>query len=168
MAIREIRLYPDPILKRKAIPVEEVDEEIRWLIDDMEETMYAAPGVGLAAPQIGVLFRVIVVDPASKQQGGSQLISVVNPEIVWSDGSIIQEEGCLSIPDMTVEMERKERIQLTGLDRDGEEVDLQAEGLLAVCLQHEIEHLEGWLIVDNISRLKRDIYRKKIRKALSA
>lgn len=167
MAIREIRLYPDRILKRRAIPVEEVDEEIRRLIDDMAETMYAAPGVGLAAPQIGVLFRVIVVDPASKQQEG-QLISVVNPEIVWSDGSIIQEEGCLSIPDMTVEIERKERIQLTGLDRDGKEVVLQAEGLLAACLQHEIEHLEGWLIVDNISRLKREIYRKKIRKALSA
>lgn len=167
MAIREIRLYPDLVLRKRAIPVEEVDEEIRRLIDDMAETMYAAPGVGLAAPQIGVLFRVIVVDPASKQHG-SQLVSVVNPEIVWWDGSIIQEEGCLSIPDMTVEMERKERIQLTGLDRDGEEVDLQAEGLLAVSLQHEIEHLEGRLIVDSISRLKRDIYRRKMRKALSA
>lgn len=167
MAIRDIRFYPDPILKRRALPVDEVDEKIRRLIDDMAETMYAAPGIGLAAPQIGVHLRVIVADVTPKDVE-SQLISVVNPEVVWSDGTIIQEEGCLSIPGMTVDIERKQRIRLIGLDREGKELDIQAEGLLAISLQHEIDHLEGRLIVDKISRLKRDIYRRKMRKVASA
>ncbi len=167
MAIRDIRLYPDPILKRKALFVDEVDEEITRLIDDMAETMYAAPGIGLAAPQVGVLLRVVVVDAAPRDQE-SKLISLVNPEIVWSDRTIIQEEGCLSIPGMNVDMERNERIQLIGLDREGKEIDIQAEGLQAISLQHEIDHLEGRLIVDRVSRLKRDIYRRKMKKAASA
>jgi len=166
MAIRDIRLYPDPILKRKALLVDEVDEEITRLIDDMAETMYAAPGIGLAAPQVGVLLRVVVVDAAPRDQE-SRLISLVNPEIVWADRTIIQEEGCLSMPGMTVDMERNERIQLIGLDREGKEIDIQAEGLQAISLQHEIDHLEGRLIVDRVSRLKRDIYRRKMKKVAS-
>jgi len=163
MARRDILLYPDPLLRKRASTVEEVDDKIRELIDDMAETMYCAPGIGLAAPQVGVSLRVIVVD-VGKRDGGERLIALVNPEIVWSDGSVVKEEGCLSIPGMTVEMERKERIKVIGLDRDGTEVEIQAEGLLAIAIQHEIDHLEGRLIIDRISQLKKELYRRRIKK----
>lgn len=164
MAVRDILTYPDPLLRKRAYAVNELDDRIRKLIEDMAETMYSAPGIGLAAPQIGVPMRVIVVD-VTRGDEGNGLISIVNPEIIWSEGSVIQEEGCLSIPGITVEMERKERVRVIGLDRDGKEIDFYAEGLLAIAIQHEIDHLDGRLIIDKISPLKRELYRKKMKKA---
>jgi peptide deformylase len=165
MGRREILTYPHPLLRKRAIPVYEVNKIIRDLIDDMVETMYSAPGIGLAAPQVGISLRLIVVD-VTRSNGGDGLIHLINPEILWSDGSIIQEEGCLSIPGINVEMERKEKIRVSGLDRNGKKVEINAEGLLAVAIQHEVDHLDGRLIIDRISPLKREIYRRKMKKAL--
>lgn len=165
MAILPIIWAPDPVLRTKCKPVEAVDDEIRRLVDDMLATMYAAPGVGLAAPQVGVAKRVIVVDVAGKDEQ-PQPIALINPEIVWrSEETQVYEEGCLSLPEMYADVERPAHVKVRYLDRDGAGREIEGDGLLAVCLQHEIDHIDGVLFVDHISALKRNIIMKKMIKA---
>ncbi|MFQ5469669.1 MAG: peptide deformylase [Gammaproteobacteria bacterium] len=161
MAILHILHYPDPLLRKKALPVQEVDDEIRVLVDDMFETMYDAPGIGLAAPQVNVSKRLIVLDITEDK---SNPICLVNPVITAKEDSEQMEEGCLSVPGIYDIVERAARIQLTALDRDGQSVEMSAEGILAVCIQHEIDHLDGKLFVDYLSDLKRKRIRKKMDK----
>jgi peptide deformylase len=174
MARLEILTYPDPRLALKAKPVETVDDEIRQLIDDMLETMYAAEGVGLAAPQVGVSKRVIVVDCSprfddeGKDNGTRSPQVVVNPVVAAREGRIVWEEGCLSVPEYTDEVERAARVTVTGLDRDGQPISIEADDLLSVCLQHEIDHLEGVLFVDRLSRLKQSMVKKRLKKRAEA
>ena len=164
MAIREIVILPDPVLRRKAKPVEAVDNDIRRLMDDMLETMYDAPGVGLAAPQIGDLRRVIVMD-CSDDDETPRPLKMANPEIIRkSDETATREEGCLSIPGHHGDVTRPSEIELTYLNEDGHETNLLASGLLAVCIQHEIDHLDGVLFIDYLSRLKRDMIIRKMTK----
>jgi peptide deformylase len=158
MALREVITYPHPLLRKKSQPVEAVTEEIRRLIDDMAETMYAQRGVGLAAVQIGVHRRVIIIDV------GEGLLALINPEVLERSGETQMEEGCLCLPGVTVEVARSEKINVRGLNEKGEAVTFPAEGLLARALQHEIEHLDGILIVDKVSRLKRELLTSKLRK----
>lgn len=153
--------FPDPRLRKKAAPVEVVDENIRELIDNMLETMYAAPGIGLAATQVDVHKRVLVADVSSDRSAPHALI---NPTILEKDGVAVTEEGCLSVPGYYEEVERAEHIRVRFLNRDGDEVELEVEGLLAVCIQHEIDHLDGKLFVDYLSQLKRTRIRKKLEK----
>lgn len=165
MAILPIIWAPDPVLKTKCKPVEAVDDDIRRLIDDMLVTMYAAPGVGLAAPQVGVAKRLIVIDVAGKDED-PQPLALVNPEIVWqSEDTQVYEEGCLSLPEMYADVERPARVKVRYLDRNGARQEIEGEGLLAVCLQHEIDHIDGVLFVDHISALKRNMIMKKMVKA---
>jgi len=165
MALLPVITAPDPRLKIKAKPVAQVDDEIRRLMDDMLETMYAAPGIGLAAPQVGVALRILVVDVAKKDETPAPL-RIVNPEIVWaSEETVACEEGCLSLPEHFADVERPERIRLRFLDHQNEIREIEADGLLAVCLQHEMDHLEGVLFVDHISSLKRSIILRKLQKA---
>ena len=164
MAIREILVVPDPVLKLVSQPVEKVDDELRALMDDMLETMYDAPGIGLAAIQIGVPKRVIVMDIAGPDDPKAPRY-YVNPEIVWaSEETAPYEEGCLSIPDIYDEVERPARVKLKYLNYQGEEVVEDADGLFAVCIQHEMDHLEGVLFIDHLSRLKRDRAVAKVKK----
>lgn len=164
MAILPIIVAPDPRLAKRAAPVARVDDSIRRLIDDMFETMYAAPGIGLAAPQVGVLQRVIVVDVA--QEGERQPLALVNPEVIWAgEEKRLYNEGCLSLPEHYADVERFTAIKVRFLDRDNEIREMKAEGLLAVCIQHEIDHLQGVLFVDHISSLKRGMIIKKLIKA---
>ena len=164
MAIREILVVPDPVLKLVSQPVEKVDDELRALMDDMLETMYDAPGIGLAAIQIGVPKRVIVMDIAGPDDPKAPRY-YVNPEIVWaSEETAPYEEGCLSIPDIYDEVERPARVKLKYLNYQGEEVVEDAEGLFAVCIQHEMDHLEGVLFIDHLSRLKRERAVAKVKK----
>lgn len=165
MAILEIKKYPDKVLRLKAEPVKTIDNSIIRLIDDMVETMYAAPGVGLAAPQVGVSLRVIVIDITVREKG-SGLIVLINPEVLSIKGEIEEEEGCLSVPDYRAEIKRAEMITVRGLDRNGKEITVSGKGLLARALQHEIDHLNGILIIDRVSPIKREIFKRKFRKAL--
>lgn len=168
MAIREILVVPDPVLKLVSQPVEKVDDELRALMDDMLETMYDAPGIGLAAIQIGVPKRVIVMDIAGPDDPKAPRY-YVNPEIVWaSDETAPYEEGCLSIPDIYDEVERPAQVKLKYLNYQGEEVVEDAEGLFAVCIQHEMDHLEGVLFIDHLSRLKRERAVAKVKKQFRA
>jgi peptide deformylase len=165
MAIRPIIIAPDPVLKAKAKPVENIDGGIVRLMDDMLETMYRAPGIGLAAPQIGVLQRVIVVDVADKDEK-PQPFAMVNPEILWkSDETSVHNEGCLSLPDHYADVTRPKQVRLRYIDRDGEVRELDADNLLATCVQHEIDHLNGVLFIDHISLLKRNMILRKLQKA---
>lgn len=165
MAKLPIITAPDPRLKRRAKPVEKVDARIRRLMDDMLETMYAAPGIGLAAPQVGVLERVIVVDVAGPDEP-PQPLCLANPEVLWSsEEEAVYDEGCLSLPEQFAEVARPSRVRLRYLDREGEIRELEAEGLLATCIQHEIDHLEGTLFVDHLSTLKRNMILRKLVKA---
>ena len=165
MAVRDIIKLPDPRLKLVSEPVKRVDDEVRALMDDMLETMYDAPGIGLAAIQIGVPRRVVVID-LGKDEDAREPLGLVNPEIVWaSDEMRVHEEGCLSIPDYYAEVERPARLHVRYLDRDGETRVIEADGLLATCLQHEIDHLNGVLFIDHLSKLKRDRVMKKFLKA---
>ncbi|HHH35711.1 MAG TPA: peptide deformylase [Gammaproteobacteria bacterium] len=161
MAILHILHYPDPRLRIKASPVERVDDEVRVLIDDMLETMYDAPGIGLAAPQVNVGKRVIVLD-VSKERDAP--LALVNPEILAREDVAEMEEGCLSVPGIYEKVERAARIRLRALDRDGRSLEMDAEGLLAVCIQHEIDHLDGRLFVDYLTEMKRRRIRKKLEK----
>lgn len=161
MAILTILEFPDPRLRKKAVPVEAVDAPLRALIDDMFETMYAAPGIGLAATQVDVHRRLLVADVASDKDDPHVFI---NPEILEKDGVIVTEEGCLSVPGYYEEVERAEHIKVRYLDRDGAERVEEFEGLLAVCVQHEIDHLDGKLFVDYLSEAKRQRIRKKLEK----
>jgi peptide deformylase len=163
MAVLEIVNYPDPVLKKHCETVSKIDEEVEKLIQDMKETMYAAGGVGLAACQIGIPRRVIVVDvsPIDPQHS---FFALINPEIVSEEGEIDHEEGCLSVPDCLEKVKRKERVCVRGLSPQGMEMKIQGDGILAIALQHEIDHTHGILILDRVSRLKREIYRNKLRK----
>jgi peptide deformylase len=159
MAKLTILEFPDPRLRKKAVPVETVDNELRTLIDDMFETMYAAPGIGLAATQVDVHRRLLVADVSSS---GDAPHALINPVIVEKDGVQVSEEGCLSVPGYYEEVERAGHIRVRYLNRDGEEVEAEMEGLLAVCVQHEIDHLDGKLFVDYISEAKRSRIRKRL------
>ena len=161
MSTLNILHFPDPKLRQKAEPVGEVNDEIRTLIDDMFETMYEAPGIGLAAVQVNVLKRVITIDISEAKD---QPLSFINPEIVQSSGKEDMEEGCLSVPGIYEMVSRAEKVTVRYLDRDGKTVELEAEGLLAVCIQHEIDHLDGKLFVDYLSEMKRKRIRKKMEK----
>ena len=168
MAILPIIKAPDPFLKKRCAPVERVDDEIRRVMDDMLETMYAAPGVGLAAPQVGVLKRIIVVD-TSDREGTRQPLRMANPEIVAaSEEILLREEGCLSFPDQYEEVERPATVRVRYLDHEHENRELDAEGFQAVCVQHEIDHLDGVLLVDHLSSLKRSIILRKMAKMKKA
>ena len=165
MAIRPILTAPDPRLKKKSKPVERVDDDIRQLMDDMLETMYAAPGIGLAAPQIGVLKRVIVLD-IDREEVKTGRIVMANPEIVEaSDEDETYEEGCLSVPEHYSDVARPAKVTVRYLDRDGNRQEMVCEGLLATCVQHEIDHLDGILFIDHISALKRNMILRKLLKA---
>lgn len=166
MSIRDIVLYPHEVLTRKAAPVAQVDDEVRQLVDDMVATMYDAPGIGLAAPQVGVLQRLTVIDVSSREEEPPDLKVLINPEIVHREGKIVWEEGCLSIPGIYEKVERAEKVVVQALDRDGAEYELEADGLLSVCIQHEIDHLDGVLFLQHLSGLKRRLAIKKYRKIL--
>ena len=164
MTIRKILTEPDPFLRQKSIKVELVDDTIRSLMDDMLETMYAAPGIGLAAIQVGIPKRVIVIDLA-KDEEKKQPLYFANPEIVSSsDNDATYEEGCLSVPNQYAEIDRPDRCHVKYLDYDGNEKILKAEGLLATCIQHEMDHLEGILFIDYLSKLKKSMILKKLSK----
>jgi peptide deformylase len=165
MALLDILHYPDERLRNKAKPVTAVNDSIRKLVDDMFETMYHAPGIGLAAIQVNVARRVIVVDVSAEKD---QPLCFINPEILSKDGVEQHEEGCLSVPGFYEIVERAEHIKVRALDRDGHSFELETGGLLAVCIQHEIDHLDGKLFVDYLSPLKRQRIKKKIEKMLKA
>ena len=165
MAVREILIIPDKRLRQVAEPVKKIDAGVRKLIDDLFETMYDAPGIGLAAIQVGVKKRVFAVDLAKKEEPKNPQV-FVNPEIVWSsDERATHEEGCLSIPEFYSEVERPAQVKVKYLDLEGQAREVEANGLLATCLQHEIDHLNGILFIDHISKLKRDRVIKKFTKA---
>ncbi len=182
MAVRKIRIWPDPALSEVAKPVETVDDEIRTLVDDMFETMYEANGVGLAATQIAVPHRVLVIDldpskdAAEHPEVQAELDAFlfkgaqefINPEIVAREGSIVWDEGCLSVPGYTDKVKRAEKIEIEAIDRNGEKFRLEAAGLYAVALQHEIDHLDGKVFVQYLSRLKRDSVKRKMNKMKKA
>ncbi|MEW8293000.1 MAG: peptide deformylase [Candidatus Thiodiazotropha endolucinida] len=161
MAILDILHFPDPRLRNQAKPVAQVDDSIRRLIDDMLETMYQAPGIGLAATQVNVAKRVVVIDLSEEK---NQPLCLVNPEIIEKDGEEQMEEGCLSVPGVYEMVKRANLIRVRALGRDGAAFEMEAEGLLAVCIQHELDHLEGKLFVDYLSSLKRQRIRKKLEK----
>jgi peptide deformylase len=162
MSLHRIRVFPDAVLKRKADEITTIDDEVRQLAQDMLATMYAAPGVGLAAPQVGISRRLIVADP-SEERGREPLI-LINPVIVAGEGITGIEEGCLSVPLFTAEVERQAKILVRGFTLDEQEVEFTAEGFPAIVLQHEIDHLNGLLFIDRISPLKRDIFLRRQRK----
>lgn len=165
MALRTILHYPEPLLKQQSEPVTVFDDELRQLAQDMAETMYDAPGVGLAAPQIGVLKRLIVID-CSPSEEPNDLIAAVNPEIIATQGESLEEEGCLSVPGFWANVKRAEQVTLRYQDVEGNTHERTADGLLGICIQHEIDHLEGILFVDRLSPLKRSLFRKKYMKML--
>ena len=159
MALLPILHYPDPRLKKRAEPVTEVDESIRRLAADMAETMYAAPGIGLAATQVDVHKRVIVIDVSEDRSG---LMVLINPEILEKDGECVSEEGCLSVPGIYDKVTRAERVKVRALNLQGEQIEFEAEGLLAVCIQHEIDHLNGKVFVEYLSPLKQSRIKAKL------
>ena len=163
MAVLEILKYPHLLLKRRSEKVDQINGETRKLIQDMMETMYDSNGVGLAACQIGIPRRIIVLDvsPIDPEQN---LFAMINPEVISEEGEVDHEEGCLSVPDCFEKVKRSQRIQVKGISPDGEEIEVSGEGILAFALQHEIDHLNGILILDRMSRLKREIYRSKWKK----
>ena len=161
MAKLEILHFPDPRLRNQAKPVERVDDSIRALVDDMFETMYAAPGIGLAAIQVNVLKQVITIDVSEDKRSP---LCLINPRILDRDGLIQSDEGCLSVPGVFEPVRRADFIRVSAIDRDGDDFEMQASGLLAVCIQHEMDHLAGKLFVDHLSALKRQRIRKKLEK----
>ena len=164
MAIKPIQFVPDSVLRKSALPVENITDKTLQLLDDMAETMYDAPGIGLAGPQIGELKRLIVMD-CSRDDEKSELWQMINPEVIeLSEDNSTLEEGCLSIPGHTAEVSRPDWIKLRFTDIKGKEQQIEAEGLLAACIQHEIDHLNGILFIDHISKLKRDIIWRKVLK----
>jgi len=163
MAALEILKYPHPILKKRSEVVSEINEEVKKLIQDMRETMYQAGGVGLAACQVGVPQRVIVLD-VSPLDPQHSFFALINPEIISEEGEIDHEEGCLSVPDCLEKIKRREKVSVRGLSAEGRDIEIKGEGILAIALQHEIDHINGVLILDKISRLKREIYRNKLKK----
>ncbi len=160
MAVLEIKKYPEKILREKAIPVKAFNSELQRLIDDMIETMYAAPGVGLAANQVGVSKQVVVIDVSSREEN-IPLIVLVNPIITYTEGETSVEEGCLSVPDYMTVVKRAERVKVTGLDRNGKQVEIEGAGLLSRAIQHEVDHINGILLIDRIGRLKKELFKKR-------
>jgi len=166
MAVLEIVKYPDQFLRQTTHPVKRIDEEVLRIIDDMTDTMYDEPGVGLAAIQVGIDRRIIVYDASSRDDGRNPQ-ALINPEIIEKEGSTLSEnEGCLSVPDFRSDVKRYTTVRVTGLDRNGEAVDIEADGFLSVVLQHEIDHLNGILFIDRISALKRELYKRRVRKQM--
>jgi peptide deformylase len=161
MALLPILEFPDERLRKKAKPVEAVTPDIRRLVDDMLETMYAAPGIGLAATQVNVQLRILVMDLSEEK---NEPLVLINPELVSKAGTEESEEGCLSVPGFYEKVTRAESVEVRGLDREGQPIKMEANGLLAVCIQHEMDHLEGKLFVDYLSPLKRQLARKKVKK----
>jgi len=161
MALLEIIRFPDKRLRTKAVPVENVGDGIREFLDDMLETMYAAPGIGLAATQVNVHQQVVVIDISENKD---EPYCFINPVITHSDGEEVSEEGCLSVPEYYAEVKRAEKVTVEALDRDGKKFTLEADGLLAVCIQHELDHLKGKLFVDYLSPLKQQRLKKKLEK----
>ena len=161
--VRDILIWPDPLLKQQALPVDKVDDGIRRLLDDMSETMYAADGVGLAAPQVGVLKRCIVIDTSPRQEG-QKLIHLVNPRIVRAEGETVYTEGCLSIPGEAEDVDRFAKVWVRALDYRGKPFEMEAEDLLSIAVQHEHDHLEGTVFVDHLSSLKRELIRRRMKK----
>jgi len=164
MAVRTILHYPDKRLRTPGEKVTRFDDELKKLVDDMAETMYAAPGVGLAAPQVGVSLRVFVIDVAAGDDAPSELRTFINPEIVESVGEVRNEEGCLSFPGVHEQVDRAERVRVRAQDTNGEPFELEAEGFLAVAIQHEHDHLDGQLLVDHLSLLRRRLVDRAMRK----
>ena len=163
--IREILTFPDPRLKKAASEVEHMDGSLAALVEYMVQTMYAAPGIGLAATQVGSHDRIVVLD-VNREEKGKDLLKLVNPRITASEGSLIWEEGCLSVVDYTAEVKRAAKIEVKAWTLEQKEITLQAEELLAVCLQHELDHLSGKLFIDRISRLKRELYARRVKKSI--
>ena len=163
MALLKIRHYPDPVLKKVATPITEFDESLRQLANDMAETMYAAPGVGLAAPQVGISKRLTVIDCSARDED-AQLLVMVNPEIIDQEGEACEEEGCLSVPEYYAKVNRSAKVKVRFQDLDEQTHTIEAAGLTAIACQHEIDHLDGILFVDHLSPLKRSIFRKKWKK----
>ncbi len=164
MALREILIVPDPRLKKECEPVTDVNDEIRQLLSDMLETMYAAPGIGLAAPQIGVMKRVVVMD-VSDDKDKPEPLKLINPEIIWeSEDTSIYQEGCLSIPDQYADVERPIEVGVRYLDENGKEQEIEADGLLSTGIQHEVDHLDGILFTDYLSALKRNMILQQVQK----
>lgn len=164
---RDIITLPDKTLRTPSAPVEHVDDETRRFLDDMLETMYEAPGIGLAAVQVGVPRRMVTIDVAKREDEDADAnpLFLINPEILWSsDERVVHEEGCLSIPEYYAEVERPESVRVRYLDRDGKLQEIEADSILAVCLQHEIDHLDGTLFIDHLSKLKRDMVIRKFTK----
>lgn len=161
MSKLDILTFPDPRLRKKALPVGQVDDDIRRLVDDMLETMYAAPGIGLAANQVNVQKRVVVMDLSENHDTP---LCLINPRIVHQEGKEQMDEGCLSVPGFFESVTRAERVRVEALDRNGDPITIEADGLLAVCIQHELDHLDGKLFVDHISMLKRQRIRRKLEK----
>jgi peptide deformylase len=168
MAVLPIHEFPDPVLKAKAQPVTEFDQELQKLIDDMFETMYAAPGLGLAAPQIGRSLRLFVYDLKEGEDHPRHSGVLINPEFISRSGTQTGEEGCLSVSDYRTQVTRANRVVVKGVDRNGKEVTVEGEGLMARLLQHEMDHLDGTLFVDRLSSLKRQMYLKRLKKRMKA
>ncbi len=164
MALLKITTYPDPVLREECTPVTQFDDALKQLAADMAETMYASDGIGLAAPQVGIAKAFIVLDVASAEERGKEVLSLANPKIVANDGTIEFEEGCLSLPELTVPMKRSATVTVAAQDLDGKTIEVHAEGLLAIVLQHEIDHLHGRLLVDYLSPLKRPGVVRKLKK----
>jgi peptide deformylase len=165
MALRRILTYPDTVLREQAEPVGNIDGKVQQLIDDMADTMYHAPGIGLASNQVGEPCRIIMFDISAKDEP-NDLVVLVNPEIIEAEGVVLNEEGCLSVIDYNADVKRADCITVHGLDRDGNPITLRKEGLAAIVLQHEIDHLNGILFIDRISKLKRELYKRKLKKIL--
>jgi peptide deformylase len=165
VAVLDICTYPNPVLRQKAKPVKNIDKSLQRLIDDMVDTMYDAPGIGLAANQVGRPVSVIVVD-IQREECEYGLIVLINPELVGAQGEVSYEEGCLSVPDYFATVKRHGEIVVCGLDRDGNSIRIAAEGMLAIALQHEMDHLDGKLFIDRISPIARDIFKRRWKKKL--
>ncbi len=164
MSIRKIAEYPAPVLRQQTRTVTVFDEELKKLVEDMAETMYDAPGIGLAAPQVGESLKLIVVDITKDKEGKRDFMAMVNPEITRKEGHQLDEEGCLSVPDLTSKVRRFKRIAVSYQDLAGNSHELETEDRFAVVLQHEIDHINGILFIDHLSPLKRALYKKKVRK----
>ncbi len=167
MAILEIKKYPEQVLKKVAAPVRDWNGALQSLIDSMIETMYAVPGIGLAAPQVDVSKRLVVIDVSLREGEEAPLIILINPEVVQTDGDTESEEGCLSLPGIVTSVKRADKILVRGYDREGKQIEVEGEGLLSRVLQHEIDHLNGTLLIDRMSPIKREFYKKRLKKNLS-
>lgn len=166
MSIRTIYQYPAPVLRKKTEKIVDFDDDLKSLVEDMAETMYDAPGIGLAAPQIGESLQLLVVD-IGREEGKQEYMTIINPDIRETEGSQIDEEGCLSVPELIANVKRYKKIKLAYQDIEGNDKELIAEDRFAVVLQHEIDHLNGILFIDHLSPLKRSIYKKKVKKLLA-